>query len=82
MFSGFSYNERAMLSLGVIDAEYAVPGTQVTLVWGEPDGGTAKITVERHRQLEVRATVAPVPYAREVRETYHRGGWRTAGAAT
>jgi len=67
-----------MLSLGVIDAEYAVPGTQVTLVWGEPDGGTPKTTVERHRQLNVRARVAPVPYAREVRETYH-SGWRTAG---
>jgi vanillate/3-O-methylgallate O-demethylase len=78
MFAGVSFNERAMLSLGVIDAEYAVPGTQVTLVWGEPDGGTPKTTVERHRQLNIRARVAPVPYAREVRETYH-SGWRTAG---
>ena len=81
MFSGFSYNERAMLSLGIIDAEYAVPGTRVTLVWGEPDGGTPKTTVERHRQFEIRAMVAPVPYSREVRETYH-AGWRTAGVAT
>src|ERR1051326_491958 len=31
MFAGCSYNERAMLSLGIIDEEYAVPGTQVTL---------------------------------------------------
>ena len=67
-----------MLSLGIIDQEYAVPGTPVTLVWGEPDGGTPKPPVERHRQIEIRATVAPVPYAREVRETYH-SGWRTAG---
>ncbi len=81
MFAGYSYNERAMLSLGIIDEEYAVPGTQVTLVWGEPNGGTAKTTVERHRQFEMRATVAPVPFAREVRETYH-SGWRTAGVAT
>jgi vanillate/3-O-methylgallate O-demethylase len=78
MFAGYSYNERAMLSLGIIDQEYAVPGTPVTLVWGEPDGGTSKPPVERHRQIEIRATVAPVPYAREVRETYHQG-WRTAG---
>jgi len=81
MFAGYSYNERAQLSLGIIDEEFAVPGTQVTLVWGEPDGGTAKPTVERHRQFNVRAKVAPVPYAREVRESYH-AGWRTAGAAT
>jgi vanillate/3-O-methylgallate O-demethylase len=81
MFAGYSYNERAMLSLGIIDEEFAVPGTAVTLVWGEPDGGTPKTTVERHRQFDVRATVAPVPYARVVRETYH-SGWRTAGVAT
>jgi vanillate/3-O-methylgallate O-demethylase len=81
MFAGYSYNERRQLSLGIIDEEYATPGTQVTLLWGEPDGGTKKTTVERSRQFEIRALVAPVPYAREVRETYH-SGWRTAGAAT
>jgi vanillate/3-O-methylgallate O-demethylase len=81
MFAGYSYNERAQLSLGIIDEEFAVPGTEVTLVWGEPNGGTSKTTVERHRQYNVRAKVAPVPYAREVRESYHQG-WRTAGAAT
>ena len=81
MFSGASYNERAQLSLGIIDEEYAVPGTQVTLVWGEPDGGTKKTTVERHRQFNMRARVAPVPYTREVREAYH-SGWRTVGVGT
>jgi vanillate/3-O-methylgallate O-demethylase len=58
-----------------------VPGTEVTLVWGEPDGGSAKTTVERHRQFEMRALVAPVPYSREVRAAYH-AGWRTAGVGT
>ena len=48
-----------------------------TLVWGEEGGGTKKPTVERHKQIELRATVGPVPYARDVRETY-RQGWRTA----
>ena len=81
MFAGYSYNERSALSLGIIDEEFAVPGTQVTLVWGEPNGGTAKSTVERHRQYNIRATVSPVPYTREVREAYH-SGWRTAGLAT
>jgi vanillate/3-O-methylgallate O-demethylase len=81
MFSGCSFNERAQLSLGIIDEEYSVPGTEVTLVWGEPDGGSAKITVERHRQFNMRALVSPVPYSREVRETYH-SGWRTVGVGT
>jgi vanillate/3-O-methylgallate O-demethylase len=81
MFAGYSYNERRQLSLGIIDEEFATPGTEVTLLWGEPDGGTKKTTVERHRQFEMRAIVAPVPYAREVRETYHTG-WRSGGRAT
>ena len=80
MFAGFSYNERAQLSLGIVDEEYATPGTQATLVWGEPNGGTRKTTVEHHRQYEVHATISPVPYSKVVRETYH-SGWRTAGAA-
>ena len=81
MFAGYSYNERRQLSLGIIDEAVAAPGTPVTLVWGEPGGGTKKTTVERHRQFEIRATVAPVPYAREVREGY-QAGWRSTGAAT
>jgi vanillate/3-O-methylgallate O-demethylase len=76
MFTGYSSNERAMLSLSTIDHEIPV-GTEVTLVWGEPDGGSAKASVERpHRQLEVRATVAPAPYTKEVREHYAEG-WRS-----
>src|SRR5688572_7563068 len=35
MFSGYSYNERKMLSLGFVDDQYAKPGTQLTLLWGE-----------------------------------------------
>ena len=80
MFAGYSYNERAQLSLGIIDEQYATPGTEVTLVWGEPNGGTRKTTVERHRQYNVRATVSPVPYSSVVRESYH-AGWRSVGAA-
>jgi vanillate/3-O-methylgallate O-demethylase len=76
MFTGYSSNERSVLSLSTIDHELAV-GTEVTLVWGEPDGGSAKASVERpHRQLEVRVTVAPAPYTKEVREHYAEG-WRT-----
>ena len=75
-FSGYSFNERAMLSLGIIDVEHAEVGTQVTFVWGEEGGGSSKPTVERHKQIEVRATVGPVPYGQQARETYAEG-WRT-----
>ncbi|MEP7245782.1 MAG: aminomethyltransferase family protein [Gammaproteobacteria bacterium] len=78
MFGGYSYNERSALSLGVVDANINV-GDVLTLTWGEESGGTKKTTVERHKQLDVRVKVAPVPYAREVREGYHQG-WRTRTA--
>ena len=75
MFTGYSYNERAMLSLGVVDAEIET-GAEVRIVWGEAAGGTKKTTVERHKQTEIRAIVSPVPYSKVVRETY-AAGWRT-----
>ncbi|HUI63080.1 MAG TPA: hypothetical protein VLX90_22825, partial [Steroidobacteraceae bacterium] len=75
MFGGYSYNERTVLSLGVVDPNIEV-GDVLTLVWGEENGGTRKTTVEPHKQLEIRVKVAPTPYARDARESYH-AGWRT-----
>lgn len=75
MFAGYSYNERSMLSLGIIDADIDV-GSEVALVWGEEGGGTEKTTVERHRQIPIRAVVSPAPYSKVVRETYAEG-WRS-----
>ncbi|MFQ5661464.1 MAG: aminomethyl transferase family protein [Gammaproteobacteria bacterium] len=74
---GYSSNERRMLTLAMLDAEYSEPGTEVTLVWGEEDGGTSKPAVERHVQTEFRAIVSPVPYSEVAREEYAEG-WRTA----
>jgi vanillate/3-O-methylgallate O-demethylase len=54
-------------------------GAEVTVLWGEPGGGTRKTTVQPHEQLMVRAVVSPAPYSVVARETYHRG-WRTAAA--
>lgn len=67
---GYSSNERKMLTLAVIDKTYAEPGTEVTLMWGERDGGSAKVTVERHQQYEIRAIVGPVPYSKFARDSY------------
>ena len=75
MFTGYSANERRGLSLATVNPD--VPeGTELRVVWGEPDGGTAKTTVEPHRQLEVRAVVSPIPYSETIRKDY-QGGWRT-----
>jgi glycine cleavage system aminomethyltransferase T len=74
---GYSSNERRMLTIAVLEPQYAEPGTEVTLLWGEENGGTRKPTVERHRQMEIRAIVSPVPYAETARKLYADGkGWR------
>jgi syringate O-demethylase len=75
---GYSPNEGKLLTLAVLDADYAEPGTEVTFVWGEPDGGTSKPTVERHVQTTMTAVVSPVPYVQAVRTSYAPGSWREA----
>jgi vanillate/3-O-methylgallate O-demethylase len=79
-FSGYSYNERSFLSLAVLDVGVEV-GTEVTLVWGEEDGGSSKPVVERHGQAEIRAIVSPCPYSEVARSSYHEG-WRTKAGVT
>ena len=69
---GYSSNERRMLTLAILDAKYAEPGTEVTFVWGEEKGGTSKPTVEPHKQTEIRAIVSPVPYAEVARKKYRK----------
>jgi vanillate/3-O-methylgallate O-demethylase len=78
MFGGYSYNERTVLSLGVVDPDVEI-GDVLTLLWGEEQGGTRKTTVEPHVQLEIRVKVSPTPYSRDAREGYH-AGWRTRQA--
>lgn len=54
---GYSYYFRQMLSLCTIDVEHSEPGTEVTVVWGDPG----------EPQKEIRATVAPAPYKQDNR---------------
>jgi vanillate/3-O-methylgallate O-demethylase len=77
-FSGYSFNERSMLSLAIIDDDVKL-GNEVTLVWGEEGGGSPRPVVERHRQVEIRAIVSPCPYS-EVARTQYAAGWRTKAA--
>jgi vanillate/3-O-methylgallate O-demethylase len=79
-FSGYSYNERSMLSLAMVDSDVEL-GTEVTLVWGEEGGGSSKPVVERHSQTEIRAIVSPCPYS-EVARTSYAEGWRTKAGVT
>ena len=67
--SGYLANERAFISLASVDLAYAEPGTEVVVVWGE-DPNTRKPHVEPHRQIQIRATVAPAPFFDFARDQY------------
>lgn len=77
LFTGVTANEKRGLSLATVDRDVPI-GAEVRVVWGEPNGGSRKATVEPHEQIAVRAVVSPVPYAQTARLEY-QGGWRTAG---
>jgi vanillate/3-O-methylgallate O-demethylase len=74
MFNGYSWNERCMLSLGVVSQDVQ-EGDVLTLVWGEPET-TGKTSTEPHQQTEIRVRVSPTPYAAQARESY-ADSWRT-----
>ncbi|ACU96221.1 vanillate/3-O-methylgallate O-demethylase [Saccharomonospora viridis] len=76
LFTGYSANERAALSLATVNPDVPL-GAEVRVIWGEPNGGTRKTTVQPHEQFEVRAIVSPAPYSKMAREDY-QPGWRTA----
>ena len=64
-YPAYTANERAMMSLASIDAAHAEPGTEVVLLWGEDGGGQRSAgTIEPHRQVRIRATVAPSPISK------------------
>lgn len=75
---GYTVNAGRFLALAMVDEAVAEPGTEVTLLWGEPNGGTSKPTVEPHVQTEIKCTVAPVPYSEVARDSY-ADGWRSKG---
>jgi vanillate/3-O-methylgallate O-demethylase len=66
--TNYSINEKQMISLAWLDREHAQIGRDLVLLWGEPDGGSRKPHVERHKQVKVRVKVAAKPYANAVRE--------------
>lgn len=68
----YTSNVRSWISLALLEEDVATPGTEVTLTWGEPDGGSGKPTVERHTQTEVKCTVEPCPIFVEAREDYKK----------
>jgi glycine cleavage system aminomethyltransferase T len=58
----YSANVRGWISLAMIKESELTFGSEVELVWGEPDGGSANPQVERHSQTTIRAVVSQRPF--------------------
>jgi len=75
-YTSYSYNERRALSLAILDPGIDI-GTEVELVWGEPNGGRGLVVLEPHEQTRIRAVVRPAPYSADTRASYEGAGrWR------
>ena len=59
--TGYTVNIGHVTSVGMIDEAEARDGAEVTITWGEPDGGASRAATERHVQTTVRATVSTKP---------------------
>jgi glycine cleavage system aminomethyltransferase T len=69
MDCGYVVRDQAVVSLAVVDEEFAQPGTEVRVLWGESPR-SAKPVVEPHDQTEIRATVESAPLNRFARTAY------------
>ena len=56
-YTVYTANTRCWFSLAMVDEDVA-DGTEVTVVWGEENGGSSKPNVEPHEQTDIRATVS------------------------
>jgi vanillate/3-O-methylgallate O-demethylase len=73
--AGYLMNDQVYVSLAAVDEDVALDGAEVELIWGESPV-THKPQVEEHRQITIRATVAPAPY-----DAYARGQYRDRSVA-
>jgi vanillate/3-O-methylgallate O-demethylase len=58
--AGYTVNVRGWFSIAMVD-ETAVDRSEVSVVWGESDGGASKPWLETHAQVQIRATVHDTP---------------------
>jgi vanillate/3-O-methylgallate O-demethylase len=71
--AGYVSYDQLYMSLATLDVDIA-DGTEVEVVWGE-DPISRKDSVDRtHRQVRIRATVAPAPYHEWARTVYRADG--------
>ncbi|MEU5629693.1 MULTISPECIES: aminomethyl transferase family protein [Streptomyces] len=59
--TGYTVGIGHWASLAMIEEPEAVDGREVTVLWGEPDGGAGRANIESHVQTEIRATISTAP---------------------
>ncbi len=64
VYAAYTMGAGGWFSIGIVNAADVELGGVVEIIWGEPDGGTAKPTVEPHRQTTIRAKMASTPSRR------------------
>lgn len=57
VYAAYTVNADSWFSIGILDESAADYGDEVSILWGEPEGKTGKLTVEQHVQTEIRAVV-------------------------
>lgn len=67
-YPGYLSVDHQWISLATLDEGEADFGKEVTVIWGEPNGGSKKPGVERHVQKEIRATIRPWPYSKQAQD--------------
>jgi glycine cleavage system aminomethyltransferase T len=67
--AGYVSYDQLYMSLATIDVDIA-DGTEVEIVWGEDPISSKPQVDANHRQVRIRATVAPAPYHEWARSTY------------
>jgi vanillate/3-O-methylgallate O-demethylase len=70
-YSAFIDPEGTILSLALLDSQYAAPGTEVTVVWGEHPGSSAPANADLGF-ARLKATVQPAPYNEFARTQYRK----------
>jgi glycine cleavage system aminomethyltransferase T len=58
VYAAYNAYVQGWFSIGLIAEDQVEYGKEVTIVWGEPHGGSRKPTVEPHVQTEIRATIS------------------------
>lgn len=59
----YSSNVRSWISIALIDEDKLNYGDEVQLVWGEPEGASQNLAVEKHTMTTIKATVGPRPFS-------------------